>query len=78
MADKDVVTNLLSGSHDYHLARLDQQEELLMTGISKEQEILIHKIQNEELKRNRDRVTEIKTFADRCDNEMKHILSASL
>lgn len=32
MGDKDVLMNAINTSHDFRMARLDEQEDLLLTG----------------------------------------------
>lgn len=73
MADKDLLSNMVSASHDYHVAKIDSQEELLVTGIQREFESILSHIQESEIMRNRDRVVEIKNYCDRALFELRQL-----
>jgi hypothetical protein len=65
MSDKDVLMNAVNSSHDFRMMKLDQQEDLLSSGVAKDQETTIRDCIKAEVKRNRDRVTEIIAFCDK-------------
>ncbi|KAI9138714.1 hypothetical protein BKA69DRAFT_1090274 [Paraphysoderma sedebokerense] len=71
LQDKDMVSNMLTTSHEFRLSKLDQQEEQLQTGIAKHLESMIQQVQQEEIKRNRERVIEVLSFIGRCNSEIE-------
>ncbi|KAJ3287744.1 Dynein regulatory complex subunit 3 [Borealophlyctis nickersoniae] len=71
MSDKDVLVNAINGSHDFRLGKFDHQEDALVSGVTKDLESTIQKTQNEEVQRNRDRVSEIIAFLDKAAMEIE-------
>ncbi|KAJ3072838.1 Dynein regulatory complex subunit 3 [Podochytrium sp. JEL0797] len=69
--DKDALVNTVNGSHDFRLARFDHQEDLLVSGVGQELETSTKKLHDQEVQRDRDRVCEIFTFIDKCNNEIE-------
>lgn len=57
--------NCLNSSHDFRLAKLDAQEDALVTGIAHDQESIIKKIHSDEVSRSRTRVGEIIAFVEK-------------
>jgi hypothetical protein len=72
LADKDALINMMGNSHDFHMSRYDQQEEILVTGVNQEMEQMAQMTHANELNRNRSRVIEIASFVDRCFMEINH------
>ncbi|KAI9197072.1 uncharacterized protein BJ171DRAFT_562845 [Polychytrium aggregatum] len=71
MGDKDALMNAINGSHDFRLGKFDHQEDYLVTGVAKDMEVVIQRIHEEEIKRNRDRVGEILGFLDKSNSEIE-------
>ncbi|KAI8915048.1 hypothetical protein BC831DRAFT_488112 [Entophlyctis helioformis] len=70
MTDKDVLMNAINASHDFRLGKLDHQEDALVSGVVHDQEQVIKKIHDDEIRRNRDRISEIIAFLDKCNQEI--------
>ncbi|KAJ3337137.1 Dynein regulatory complex subunit 3 [Kappamyces sp. JEL0680] len=70
MSDKDILTNAVNASHDFRLLKLDAQEDLLVTGCTKDQERVVKEMHKAEIKRNRDRVGEIVALLDKCNADI--------
>lgn len=70
MSDKDQLSNAINSSHDFRLGKLDTQEEALLTGCAKDQEEMIKKLHQTEIKRNRDRVGEIISLMEKTQNDI--------
>ncbi len=66
MTDKDQLTNAINLSHDFRLAKIDIQEDILSTGCTTDQETVLKDMHKTEIKRNRDRVGEIISLLDKC------------
>jgi hypothetical protein len=66
LRDKDAVANHLTGSHDYHLSRIDAQEETFLTGLTKDLDLLVAQAHAYERKRHRSRLREVVLFQERC------------
>ncbi|KAM4598286.1 dynein regulatory complex subunit 3 [Polymixia lowei] len=62
--DKDTVNNAVAGSHDTHLLKIDSREDMLVTRINAWMGVLIKGIQDDEVKRNRKRISEIHNCCD--------------
>ncbi|XP_051571594.1 dynein regulatory complex subunit 3 [Myxocyprinus asiaticus] len=60
--DKDTVTNAVSASHDTHLLKIDNREDELLTRINSWMSGLLKSIHDEEVNRNRKRISEIKNY----------------
>lgn len=71
MGDKDILMNVIVTSHDFRIAKIDSQEDILVSGIAQEQEFVIRNIQNAEFKRNRARVGEICALLDKTSLEIE-------
>ncbi|KAJ3107631.1 Dynein regulatory complex subunit 3 [Phlyctochytrium planicorne] len=71
MSDKDTLMNAINGSHDFHLSQFDRQEDALVSGVAKDLELLVQKLHDDEIKRNRDRICEIIAFLDKCNGEIE-------
>nr|KAJ3419777.1 Dynein regulatory complex subunit 3 [Polyrhizophydium stewartii] len=70
MSDKDVLMNAINASHDFRLGKLDHQEDALVSGVMRDQEQVIKKVHDSEVRRNRDRISEIISFLDKCYQEI--------
>lgn len=66
MTDKDQLTNAINSSHDFRLAKLDVQEDILVTGCTADQDTVLKEIHKTEVRRNRERVGEIIALLDKC------------
>ncbi|XP_055040332.2 dynein regulatory complex subunit 3 [Misgurnus anguillicaudatus] len=60
--DKDTVTNAVSASHDTHLLKIDNREDELLTRINSWSDGLLKSLHDEEVKRNRRRISEISNY----------------
>ncbi|KAJ3041156.1 Dynein regulatory complex subunit 3 [Rhizophlyctis rosea] len=71
MGDKDALVNAINGSHDFRLGKFDQQEDALISGVSRDLESVVQKTHDAEVQRNRDRVCEIVAFLDKVTAEIE-------
>jgi hypothetical protein len=71
MNDRDVLMNAIASSHDFRIAKIDFQEDGLVTGIAHDQDTVVKKVQMDEMKRNRDRVGEIIAILDKTYAEIE-------
>ncbi|KAL6476923.1 hypothetical protein MHYP_G00154220 [Metynnis hypsauchen] len=72
--DKDTLINAVSASHDTHLLKIDNREDELMMRINSWMSALIKSIQDEEVKRNRKRISEIHNYVDYVKDQLEEIL----
>ncbi|KAH9503991.1 Dynein regulatory complex subunit 3 [Bulinus truncatus] len=71
LVDKDTVINAVTSSHDVHLLKIDNKEDDIVTRINNWLKNMITAIHNEEeIKRNRSRVTEINHLIDHLRDEV--------
>jgi hypothetical protein len=63
--------NAIASSHDFRIAKIDVQEDGLVTGIAHDQDTVVKKVQMDEMKRNRDRVGEIIAILDKTYAEIE-------
>ncbi|XP_069036840.1 dynein regulatory complex subunit 3 [Lepisosteus oculatus] len=68
--DKDTVINAVSASHDTHLLKIDNREDELVTRINAWTATLVEKIHNQEVQRNRKRVSEIHNYIDYLKDQL--------
>uniref|UniRef100_A0A8C2JV88 Dynein regulatory complex subunit 3 n=1 Tax=Cyprinus carpio TaxID=7962 RepID=A0A8C2JV88_CYPCA len=68
---KDTVTNAVSASHDTHLLKIDNREDELLTRINSWMSGLLKSIHDEEVKRNRKRVSEIRNYVSYVKDELE-------
>ncbi|CAK1544955.1 unnamed protein product [Leptosia nina] len=64
MMDRDAMMNLVAQSSDNHMRFIDAREDLLTTRANKWRDDLVQGTNDNEVKRNRDRITEIYYFID--------------
>ncbi|XP_071963999.1 dynein regulatory complex subunit 3-like [Antedon mediterranea] len=70
--DKDTISNAVSASHDVHMLKIDNREDDIIQRANGWMASLIERIHNEEeVKRNRDRVKEIGNFIDHLGDELE-------
>jgi RNAse (barnase) inhibitor barstar len=69
--DKDAFLNIINGSHDYRISKLDQQEDILVTGVTKEVEIINLNVQQTEIQRDRERIIEIVNYIEQKTKELE-------
>ncbi|KXJ27123.1 Leucine-rich repeat-containing protein 48 [Exaiptasia diaphana] len=67
--DKDTIMNAVSASHDTHLLKIDNKEDDMVTRANTTIQTLLENIHNDEVKRNRDRVSEINNLIDHFRDE---------
>ncbi|XP_072549690.1 dynein regulatory complex subunit 3 isoform X1 [Salminus brasiliensis] len=72
--DKDTVVNAVSASHDTHLLKIDNREDELITRINSWMTALIKSVQDEEIERNRKRISEIHNYIDHVRDQLEDIL----
>ena len=70
MADKDILLNAVTSSHDYRLSKIDHQEDVLISGTQKSTEMTVGGVHEQEIKRNRKRVVEICGFLEKVTMEV--------
>ncbi|TSO37074.1 Dynein regulatory complex subunit 3 [Bagarius yarrelli] len=63
-ADKDTLINAVSESHDKHLLKIDNREDELLTRLNGWKSALMKSIQDDEIKRNRKRISDIHKYLD--------------
>jgi len=69
--DKDTLINAVSASHDVHLLKIDNREDTIITQVNSWMSNLLNKIHDEEeVERNRSRVTEICNLIDHLREEV--------
>ncbi|XP_076026742.1 dynein regulatory complex subunit 3 [Genypterus blacodes] len=73
LEDKDLVMGALATGHNNHLLKLDNRETQFVTRVSAWKEDLLVEIQNKEMKRNHQRVSEIHRYVDYLRNELEEI-----
>ncbi|XP_060081778.1 dynein regulatory complex subunit 3-like [Ylistrum balloti] len=72
--DKDTIMNAVSSSHDVHLLKIDNKEDDMVTRINQWLKTTIDKIhEDEEIARNRMRVTEINNLIDHLRDEIDNL-----
>lgn len=72
--DKDTINNAVSSSHDVHLLKIDNKEDDIVTRINNWLKHVIETIHEEqEIKRNRERVTEINHLVDHLREEIDNV-----
>ncbi|XP_022802864.1 dynein regulatory complex subunit 3-like [Stylophora pistillata] len=67
--DKDTIMNAVSASHDTHLLKIDNKEDDMLTRATTRMQTLNEKIHNDEVLRNRKRVSEINNLVDHFRDE---------
>ncbi|CAL1542806.1 unnamed protein product [Lymnaea stagnalis] len=72
LVDKDTVLNAVTSSHDVHLLKIDNKEDDIVTRINGWLKNMVTNIHNEEeIRRNRTRVTEINHYIDHLREEVE-------
>ena len=72
--DKDTIINAVTSSHDVHLLKIDNKEDDMVTRINTSMKTTIEKIhQEQEVRRNRDRVGEINNLVDHLRDEIDNL-----
>ncbi|PVD37412.1 hypothetical protein C0Q70_00002 [Pomacea canaliculata] len=72
--DRDTITNAVSSSHDVHLLKIDNKEDDIVTHINNWLKHMIETIHEEqEIQRNRQRVTEINHLIDHLREEIDNL-----
>lgn len=72
--DKDTINNAVSSSHDVHLLKIDNKEDDIVTRINNWLKHMIETIHEEqEINRNRQRVTEINHLIDHVREEIENL-----
>uniref|UniRef100_A0A4W4GW58 Dynein regulatory complex subunit 3 n=1 Tax=Electrophorus electricus TaxID=8005 RepID=A0A4W4GW58_ELEEL len=71
--DKDTAVSAVSASHDTHLLKIDNREDELMTRINSWMTALIKSIHDEEIKRNRKRISEIHNYVDYVREQLEEL-----
>ncbi|XP_066292825.1 dynein regulatory complex subunit 3-like [Branchiostoma lanceolatum] len=70
--DKDTITNAVGASHDLHLLKIDNKEDDIITRANNWLAALMERVHNEEeVKRNRLRVSEVNNFIDHLREEVE-------
>eukprot|EP00741_Cyanophora_paradoxa_P012850 tig00020629_g12408.t1 len=70
LQDKETLANALTASHELHTSRIDEREEEIIRREMENYEKLVARYRNDEVARNRSRVSEIWTFVERNRQEM--------
>ncbi|KAJ2943667.1 hypothetical protein O0L34_g16779 [Tuta absoluta] len=73
MMDRDAMLNLVAASSDSHMRFIDAREDLLMSRANKWRMDLVNDTNDNEIKRNRDRILEINYFIDNQREEWTDI-----
>ncbi|KAJ3221775.1 Dynein regulatory complex subunit 3, partial [Clydaea vesicula] len=77
LSDKDALLNTVNQSHDFRLSKFDHQEDILVTGVAKVNELVLNKTHDTEVQRNRNRLCEIITFLEKCNAEIEQLEESS-
>ncbi|XP_066497616.1 dynein regulatory complex subunit 3 [Hoplias malabaricus] len=72
--DKDTLINAVSASHDTHLLKIDNREDELMTRMNGWMSALIKSIQDKEIQRNRQRISEIHNYIDFLKDQLEEMI----
>ncbi|XP_053530952.1 dynein regulatory complex subunit 3 [Ictalurus punctatus] len=72
--DKDTVINAVSVSHDTHLLKIDNREDELLTRINGWKNELMKSIHDDEVQRNRKRVSEMQKYVDYACDQLEETL----
>jgi len=79
LVDKDTILNAVTTSHDVHLLKIDNKEDDIVTRINNWLKVMIDTIHKEqEIQRNRTRVTEINHLVDHLRDEIDNMLECGL
>ncbi|KAI9221018.1 hypothetical protein BC828DRAFT_382162 [Blastocladiella britannica] len=70
LRDKDAIVNHLTGSHDYHLSKIDSLEETFNSGLARSLDTVVSQVHEFEVQRNRARLREIALFSERTLHEI--------
>ncbi|XP_075928680.1 dynein regulatory complex subunit 3 isoform X2 [Petromyzon marinus] len=70
--DKDSLVNAASASHDIHLLKIDNKEDDIISRANTWMATFVQRVQDEEVKRNRARVTEINHYVDYLHEELQN------
>ena len=74
LVDKDTIINALSSSHDVHMLKIDNKEDDIVTRINNWLKNMIENIHDEEeINRNRMRVSEINNLIDHLRDEIDNL-----
>ncbi|XDV13809.1 hypothetical protein PO909_002136 [Leuciscus waleckii] len=76
LVDKDTVTNAVSASHDTHLQKIDDREDELLARVNSWMSSLLKSIHNDEVKRNRKRISEIQNYISFVKDELEDMASS--
>ncbi|XDV13822.1 hypothetical protein PO909_002148 [Leuciscus waleckii] len=76
LVDKDTVTNAVSASHDTHLQKIDDREDELLARVNSWMSALLKSIHNDEVKRNRKRISEIQNYISFVKDELEDMASS--
>ncbi|XP_067317234.1 dynein regulatory complex subunit 3-like [Anolis sagrei] len=68
--DKDTIVNAVNASHDIHLLKIDNREDEIVTKANGWASVLIERVHNDEINRNRSRVMEINQYIDHLRGEL--------
>ncbi|XP_062820661.1 dynein regulatory complex subunit 3 isoform X2 [Anolis carolinensis] len=68
--DKDTIVNAVNASHDIHLLKIDNREDEIVTKSNSWASVLIERVHNDEINRNRSRVLEINQYIDHLRSEL--------
>ncbi|KAI9002253.1 hypothetical protein BC832DRAFT_560967 [Gaertneriomyces semiglobifer] len=71
--DKDALVNAINSTHDFRLGKFDHQEDILVSGVAKNQELVFQREHEREIARNRERICEIVGFLERCQSEIEGV-----
>ena len=71
--DKDTLVTTLNNSHDTHMLAVDNKEDGIVRRITKDSGSLLQEIQDEEHKRNRQKVIEIDHYLEYQRDELESL-----
>uniref|UniRef100_A0A3B1JE72 Dynein regulatory complex subunit 3 n=1 Tax=Astyanax mexicanus TaxID=7994 RepID=A0A3B1JE72_ASTMX len=74
LVDKDTVVKAVSASHDTHQLKIDNREDELMTRINSWMSAMMKSVQDEEVTRNRKRISEIRNYLEYVRNQLDEII----
>ncbi|KAB5553906.1 hypothetical protein PHYPO_G00044060 [Pangasianodon hypophthalmus] len=72
--DKDTMISTVNASHDMHLLKIDNREDELLTQLNGWKSALMKSIHDDEVKRNRKRISEIHKYVDYTWDQLEETL----
>ncbi|XP_075880260.1 dynein regulatory complex subunit 3 isoform X2 [Nelusetta ayraudi] len=69
--DRDMVMDMLTGTHDNHQMKINDREALLITRITDWKQDLLKKIEDQEIKQSRTRISDVHRYLDHLKQQLE-------